>query len=73
MFLINGTSKVRLQLIVYLSFALISISLMKNCCEHYGVEGILIVPITVFALQAFIGRKQILKMLNGTAKGIWLK
>lgn len=73
MFLINGTSKVRLQLIVYLSFVLISISLMKNCCEHYGVEGILIVPITVFALQAFIGRKQILKMLNGTAKGIWLK
>ena len=29
MFLINGTSKIRLQLIIYLSFALVSIPLMK--------------------------------------------
>ena len=73
MFLINGTSKIRLQLIIYLSFALVSIPLMKYCCKYYGIEGILIVPTTVFILQAFIGRVQILKMINGTAKGIWLK
>ena len=73
MFLINGTSKIRLQLIIYLSFALVFIPLMKYCCKYYGIEGILIVPTTVFILQAFIGRVQILKMINGTAKGIWLK
>lgn len=73
MFLVNGTSKVRLQLIAYLLFALISIPLMEYCCEHYGIEGILIVPASVFALQACIGRMQILRILNGTAKGIWLK
>lgn len=73
MFLINGTSKVRLQLIVYLLFALISIPLMEYCCKHSGIEGILIVPTVAFALQTCIGRMQILKMINGTAKGIWLK
>ena len=36
MFLINGTSKIRLQLIIYLSFALVSIPLMKYCCKYYG-------------------------------------
>lgn len=73
MYLINGTSKVRLQLVVYLLFAFISIPLMEYCCKHYGIKGILIVPSAVFALQACIGRMQILKMINGTAKGIWLK
>lgn len=73
MFLVNGTSKVRLQLIAYLSFALISIPLMEYCCKHYGIEGILMVPTVVFVLQACIGRMQILRILNGTAKGVWLK
>ena len=67
---------IRLQLIIYLSFALVSIPLLKYCCKYYGIEG-MIVPTTVFILQAcFIGGKrvQILKMINGsTAKGIWLK
>ena len=73
MFLINGTSKVRLQLIIYMLFALIAIPLMNYCCKHYGIKGVLIVPAIVFALQACVGRMQILKMINGTAKGLWLK
>lgn len=73
MYLINGTSKVRLQLIVYLLFALIALPLINLCCKRYGVEGVLIVPIIVFGLQAIIGRVQILKIINGRAKGIWLR
>lgn len=73
MYLINGTSKVRLQLIVYLLFAIIAVPLMNSCCQHYGVEGVLIIPIIVFGLQAIVGRIQILKIINGTAKGVWLK
>lgn len=73
MYLINGTSKVRLQLIIYLFFALIAVPLMNYCCKYFGAEGVLIVPVIVFGLQAFIGRIQILKIINGTAKGIWLK
>lgn len=73
MYLINGTSKVRLQLLVYVFFALISLPLMSYCCKQYGVNGVLIIYIVFFSLQACIGRIQILKMIKGTAKGIWLK
>ncbi|EOS13660.1 lipopolysaccharide biosynthesis protein [Phocaeicola sartorii] len=73
MYLINGTGKVRLQLLVYVSFALISVPLMRYFCRQYGVEGVLIVPAAAFFLQACVGRMQIMKMINGTGKGIWLK
>lgn len=73
MYLINGTSKVRLQLMVYLLFALVALPLMNFCCKRYGVNGILIVPIVVFGLQAIVGRIQIWKIVNCKAQGIWLK
>lgn len=73
MYMINGTSKVRLQLIVYVSFALISIPFMNLSCKMYGVEGILLIPTVVFAIQALIGKIQISKIVNSTARGIWLK
>lgn len=73
MYMINGTSKVRLQLIVYVAFALVSIPLMNLLCKMYGVEGILLIPTIVFAIQALIGKIQISKIVNSTAKGIWLK
>lgn len=72
MYLINGTSKVRLQLIIYVVFAIIAIPFMNFCCKWYGVEGVLIVPILTFGLQVIVGRVQILKIINGTAEGIWL-
>jgi len=73
MYLINGTSKVRLQLIVYLLFAFIAIPLMDFCCRQYGIEGIVIIPIIVFGLQTYVGRVQIQKIISNTSKGIWLK
>lgn len=73
MYMINGTSKVRLQLIVYVTFALISIPLMNLSCRMYGVEGILLIPTIVFAIQTLIGKIQISKIVNLTAIGIWLK
>lgn len=73
MYLINGTSKVRLQLMVYLIFAVVSIPVINICCIHYGIEGALIVPTIVFGLQALVGKLQITKIINKEAKGIWLK
>lgn len=73
MFLINGTSKVRLQLIIYLSFAFIALPLMNFLCRKFGMEGLLVVPITVFGLQAVVGRVQILKIITGRAEGVWLQ
>lgn len=73
MYLINGTSRVRLQLIVYLLIAIIAVPLMELCCRLYGIEGILIVPTVTLAIQALIGKMQITKILKNTAKGVWLK
>lgn len=73
MYLINGTSKVRLQLIVYVSVAIISVPLMNLFCRRYGIEGILIIPTTTFGIQALIGKIQISKIINCKARGIWLK
>lgn len=73
MYLINGTGKVRLQLILYLSIATIAIPIMQLSCQLYGVEGILLVPTITFGLQALVGKIQISKITKNTAKGIWLK
>lgn len=51
MYLINGTSKVRLQLMVYLIFAVVSIPVINICCIHYGIEGALIVPTIVLGYR----------------------
>ncbi|WP_154656058.1 oligosaccharide flippase family protein [Bacteroides gallinarum] len=73
MYLINGTGKVRLQLILYLSIAIIAIPIMQMSCRLYGVEGVLLVPAITFGLQAVVGKIQITKIINNTAKGIWFK
>lgn len=73
MYLINGTGKVRLQLLVYLLIAIFALPLMQLSCRLYGVEGVLIVPSITFGLKALIGKIQITKILKNTAKGIWLK
>lgn len=73
MYLINGTSKVRLQMIVYVIFAIIAIPLMSLSCQKFGLTGIIIIPSIVFFTQAIIGKIQIKKLINGTASGIFNK
>jgi O-antigen/teichoic acid export membrane protein len=73
MYMINGTSKVRVQLIVYLFFSIIAIPLMNLFCNMFGVIGILIIPTIVFIIQAILGKIQINKIINSTANGIWNK
>ena len=73
MYLINGTGKVRLQLMVYIILALVTLPLINVCCKQYGVNGVLIVPVVAFALQAIVGRMQIWKIIKNKAKGIWLE
>lgn len=73
MYMINGTSKVRLQMIVYLCFALITIPLINISCRKYGLEGVLLIPSIVFLIQAIIGKIQINKLIKGTATGLFNK
>lgn len=73
MILINGTSKVRLQLIVNVAFAIIAIPLINFFCSLWGVEGVLLIPTAVLVVLTFVGKIQLMRIVNGTAKGIWLK
>ena len=73
MYLINGTSKVRVQLIVYVSFALISIPMIVFSCQSFGIAGAVIVPALAYVIQAIVGKVQITKIVNGRATGIWNK
>ena len=73
MYLINGIGTVRIQLLIYLFFAIVSWPLMTMACRIWGVEGVVFVPTVVLLFQAVFGRIQIHKLLDKTAKGIWLK
>lgn len=71
--LINGIGTIRLQLIVYVVFALISWPLMLYSCRAFGLIGILVAPTLVYITQAILGKIQIEKLLNEKASGIWIK
>lgn len=73
MYLVNGTSKVRLQLLIYLFSALFSIPLISFFCRKYGISGALLFPTVVFAFQTVMSKIQINKIVNNNAKGLWNK
>lgn len=73
MYLINGIGKVQIQLIIYLSFALIAYPLMTLCCRLWGIPGILLIPTLVYMFQAILGRIQLTKILKNKVFGIWDK
>lgn len=73
MYLINGTGKVFMQLLVFLFFSLISVPLMILFSRNWGVEGLILVPIIVYVFQSMFGHIQINKIINNTASGIWNK
>jgi O-antigen/teichoic acid export membrane protein len=73
MYLINGIGTVRIQLIIYLSFAFVSWPLMTVACRLWGVAGVVVIPTIVMLFQAVFGKIQLRKLLDKTAKGIWLR
>lgn len=73
MTLINGIGTIRLQLVLYVITAVFSWPLLAISCRSFGLTGVLFFPTIVFFLQAFVGKIQLTKILNKTAKGIWFK
>lgn len=71
--LINGIGTIRIQLVVYIVFAILSLPLMQYSCRMFGLLGILIAPTLVYVGQALLGKIQIEKILNKTNSGIWNK
>lgn len=73
MYMINGVGTVKIQLIIYLLFAMVAWPLMVQLCRIFGLPGIVVVPFVVVALQAIFGKIQIGKILNERATGLWGK
>ena len=71
--LINGIGTIRLQLIIYIVFAILSWPIITYSCRLFGVYGASILPIIVYTVQSVFGRIQLNKLLNNRAKGIWAK
>lgn len=71
--LINGIGSIRIQLIIYCIFAILSWPLMIIFSHSCGIVGVIMVPIVTLIFQAIIGKIQINKITNQTANGIWLK
>ena len=70
---INGTGKVRIQIITYFIIAIFAIPTMVYSCRLWGLVGIIIVPSLAFFTQFIICRIQLIKIINQTATGIWNK
>ncbi len=73
MYQINGTGKVRIQLITYCIIATFAIPLMIYCARQWGLIGIVVAPSIAFFTQFIICRIQLNKIINQTATGIWNK
>ena len=69
--LINGIGTIRLQLYIYIIFAIISWPLITWSCRLFGVCGAVIMPTLVYLVQALLGKIQLSKLLSNNAKGIW--
>ena len=53
--LINGIGTIRIQLIVYVIFALVALPLMQYSCRAFGLVGVLVAPSLVYFVQALLG------------------
>ena len=73
MTLINGIGKIRLQLVIYMSFAVISLPMIYYGCKELGLWAALLWPTLTYLVQAIIGRIQLDKILREKATGIWNK
>lgn len=71
--LINGIGSIRIQLIIYVSFALISFPLMTWACRQFGPVGIVVIPTIVYITQSLLLRKQLKLIIADKASGIWTK
>lgn len=73
MYLLNGIGKVRIQLYIYLAFALIAFPSMSFLCHKFGIPGLLSIPIAVYTVQSLTLRIQTHKIINKKAYGLWNK
>ena len=73
MYQINGTGKLRMQLLTYAVIAVFAIPTMILLGRAFGLMGIVMVPSMAFLAQTLIMRIQLLKIISGASRGWWNK
>jgi O-antigen/teichoic acid export membrane protein len=68
---LNGISKVMLQLYVLLFFSAINIPLAIFLGKRFGISGVVLSSVLIFAVFGSIMFVQAEKIINNKAKGIW--
>lgn len=69
-YIVNGLGKVRIQMYIFIIFALISWWIMTKSCE-YGLSGIILYTACIYLIIGLLCHFQIKMILNKKAKGIW--
>ena len=74
-YFINGVGKIRLQMIINISMAIINIPLAYAMALllEMGAIGVVCASIVSYSVSAILSPIQAYKILNNTAKGIWNK
>jgi len=70
---LNGLGKVRLQMYLGISAALINLPLAIFLGKRMGVEGVLLANLIVLSIGVWMYPLQYYKIINNKAKGIWNK
>ena len=73
MYMINGIGTIRIQLILYVLFALVAWPSLVWSCRAFGVYGVVLFPSLVYVVQAVVGKIQLTKLMSGKASGLWIK
>lgn len=73
MYPINGIGTVRIQMCIYLAIAVFAWPAISYSARHWGVAGVLFVPTVAYVFQGIMARIQLIKLINGTAKGWYVK
>lgn len=70
-YILNGIGKVKVQLIITASIALLYIPFTLFLAERYNLNGIIMSMISFALVNALWSHLQYSKLINKTAKGIW--
>ncbi len=73
MTMVNGVGTMRVQMITYILLALISWPSFTFLSRYVGLEGVVIFPALVYAIQGLLARMQITKVIDNKLTGIWSK
>ncbi|WP_303180197.1 lipopolysaccharide biosynthesis protein [uncultured Butyricimonas sp.] len=73
MMCLNGIGHIRIQLLIYVICAIISWPVLTMSARYLGLVAVTMIPTFVYLLQAVFGRIQLNRIINNSARGIWIK